>query len=356
MRTSEEIWTKMRLSLLGLESLAFWGLGLLTASALTAQQDGSSEAEGSETQAPDIEPLLPQEGLLRSETWVELGRRTLENTVDYLPRMVGALIVLAAFYLLSRIGARLMRGLLKRTSSDPALVEIVTKIVRYGVLVLGAIMAISQAGIAVGPLLASVSVLGLAVGLAAQDGLSNLVAGLTILWDRPFKIGDRVSVADTYGEVASISIRTTIIRTLEQRELIIPNSEVIDGVIVNHSRTPDLRLSIPIGIGYGEDPREAREALLAVAADHPQVDQERESTVVVTELADSSVNLELRVWLKDPKTERPTLFDLLEQSKLALDEAGIEIPFPQRVLHLETADGLEKVQDATAAQPVEPAS
>jgi small conductance mechanosensitive channel len=195
-------------------------------------------------------------------------------------------------------------------------------------------MAVSQAGITVGPLLASVGVLGLAVGLAAQDTLSNLVAGFTILWDRPFRTGDRVTIAETYGEITNISIRTTTVRTPAHRELIIPNKEVIDTVIVNHSRTPQLRLSIPVGIGYAEDTNQARKALIAAARDSEYCDLDQEPAVVVTELADSSVNLELRVWLRDPRSERPAFFDLVERAKRSLDEAGIEIPFPQRVLHM----------------------
>ena len=296
----------------------------------------SAQAQESEDSTLTVEPLLPEEGLLRSETWTALGQQLLANVVDYAPRVVAALVVFAVFLVLSRVAARLVKGVLGRTASDPALGGILSRVAFYTLLVLGLVMAIAQAGIAIGPLLAGASVFGLAVGLAAQDSLGNLVAGLTILWDRPFRLGDRVTVGDTYGEVTSISIRTTTVRTPGHRELIIPNRDVIDGVIINHSRTSELRLDVPVGIGYAEDIDRARKVLLAAADESDFVDPERGSDVVVTALGDSSVDLQLRTWLADPATERPALHELTEKAKKALDEADIEIPFPQRVLHLES--------------------
>ena len=295
-------------------------------------QEVASEGEA----AIEVEPLLPAEGLFRPETWVSLGERLLTNVVDYVPRLVAALILLVLFLIMSRVAARIVSGVLRRTQADPALVGILSKICFYSIFLIGAIMSIAQAGIAVAPLLASVSVIGLAAGLAAQDSLSNLVAGLTILWDRPFRLNDRVTLADTYGEVTDISVRTTTVRTPGHLELIVPNKDVIDGVIINHSRTADLRLDVPLGIGYGESIDDAREALLQAARKSDYVDHERQGQVVVKGLGDSSVDLELRAWLRDPVDEMQARFDLVERAKKALDAAGIEIPFPQRVLHLET--------------------
>ncbi|REJ73805.1 MAG: mechanosensitive ion channel family protein [Acidobacteria bacterium] len=313
-------------------------LALLAPDAVAAQPQAAETlaAEGAEA-APEVEPILPEEGLLRPETWVSLFDQLLAKTVDYAPRLFAALIVFLVFWILSGVARRLIRTVVGRTKASPALVNILSRLARYTILILGGIMAISQAGFAVGPLLASVSVLGLAVGLAAQDSLSNLVAGLTILWDRPFSLGDRVTLDDTYGEVTDISIRTTTVRTPSHRELIIPNQEVITNTIINHSRTTDLRLDIALGIGYGEDFDEARRVLIEAAEGSDHTDPERPVKVVMTELADSSVNLELRVWIKDPHKEKPAGFDLLERAKKALDGAGIEIPFPQRVLHLESS-------------------
>lgn len=299
-----------------------------------------AEAEPQGEQAGDLPQLFPEDGLLRAETWVALGQRMLTKAVDYLPSALAALMVFLVFLFLSRVVRRLVTSVLSRTAADSALAGIVSKVAAYGVLVLGTIMAISQAGISVGPLLASVSVIGLAAGLAAQDSLSNLVAGLTILWDRPFRLADRVTIADTYGEVTDINIRTTTIRTPGHRELIIPNREVIEDVIINHSRTSQLRVDIPVGIGYGENIEAARQVLIEAGSTSDYADPNRDVGVVVTGLGASSVDLELRVWLKDPAREKPATFELTEKAKVALDDAGIEIPFPQRVLHLETVPQL----------------
>jgi small conductance mechanosensitive channel len=129
---------------------------------------------------------------------------------------------------------------------------------------------------------------------------------------------------------------------VDQLDTILPNKEIINQKIINHTLNPMMRLGIPVGIAYEEDTRRAREVLLAAVAGHELLLDEPAPQVVVTALADSSVNLELRVWLRDPYSERQAICALLELTKIALDEAGIEIPFPQRTLHLPEAVRLER--------------
>jgi small conductance mechanosensitive channel len=284
-----------------------------------------------------IQPLLPSEGLFRGETWVALGERLLARTVDFLPSLLAAILVLAFFVVASRLAARLLRRALQMPHVDPALVQVLPALLRYAVLGLGLIMALSQAGFQVGSLLAGVGVAGLALGLAAQDTLGNLVAGFSLLWDRPFRIGDRVTIAEIHGQVTQIGLRSTRLRTPEELDVILPNREVVNQVIVNHTLTPNLRLAVPFSVGYREDVARVRSTLLAAIAGQPGVRDSPAAEVVVTALGDSAVALELRVWLVDPATERPTLSSLLELTKRALDGAGIEIPFPQRELHLAAA-------------------
>jgi small conductance mechanosensitive channel len=183
------------------------------------------------------------------------------------------------------------------------------------------------------------------VGLAAQDSLANLVAGLTILWDRPFHIGDNVTIAGTYGQVRQIGLRTTRLLTVDQVDAILPNKMVINEKILNHTLTPHLRVNVPVGIGYAADIGAARQALLAAVDGHPQLAQDPAPKVVVKELGDSAVQLELRAWLRDPHKEREVFYELLELAKVTLDQAGIEIPFPQRTLHLADPGGLERLTE-----------
>jgi small conductance mechanosensitive channel len=305
----------------------------LQASAAQTQLPGVPRGDGEPPAEPAIAPPLPTDGLFEPETWMALGTRLVVRLVDAIPSLLTALLVLAFFLALAWLSSRLMRGLLHRTGADPALETVVSNLVTYVILIFGALMAAAQAGLQVGSLLAGVGIAGLAIGLAAQESLANLVAGLTILWDRPFRTGDNVTIAGTFGEVVEIRIRTTRVRTFDRRHVILPNKMVIEDKIINHTMSPELRLDVPLGIAYGEDIRRAREVLLESVAGHPMLEETNRHEVVVIGLGESSVDLELRVWLRDPRQERRAFVDVIERAKLALDAAGIEIPFPQRTLH-----------------------
>lgn len=297
-------------------------------------EEGAGEA-GDEGVFPETppEPMITRE-LFDPNAWPGFGQALLERLILWLPNLFATLVVLVIFFVLYRVLDGVTRRVMGRTRADPAAQEITSRLIRYVVLGLGLVMAASQLGFNVASLLAGVGILGLAIGLAAQESLANLVAGLTILWDRPFRIGDHVTVSDTFGKVQEIGLRTTRIRTVTQLDVILPNKEIINQKITNHTLNPMMRLDIPVGIAYGEDTREARRVLLAAVEGHELLLEKPESEVVVTELADSSVNLHLRVWLRDPYKERQATVELIELAKIALDEAGIEIPFPQRTLHL----------------------
>lgn len=309
--------------------------------------EAQDQADASSDQPPE-RPLLTKE-MFQPGSWPGLWQRLLERFVAWLPSLLAALLVLVAFFVLHRVLAGVLRRLMARTRADPAAQAIALRLTRFAVLGLGLVMAASQLGIDVASLLAGVGILGLAVGLAAQDSLSNLVAGITILWDRPFRIGDNVTVSGTFGKVQEIGLRTTRIRTVQQLDAILPNKEIINQEIINHTLNPMMRLGIPVGIGYGEDTREARRVLLEAVRGHELILEKPEPQVVVTALADSSVNLELRVWLRDPYAERQATFEMVEIAKIALDEAGIEIPFPQRTLHLPEGVRLVREKEGTKA-------
>ncbi|MFW6175398.1 MAG: mechanosensitive ion channel family protein [Acidobacteriota bacterium] len=315
------------------------GLGELLGGGRQPEEEGQPGEEGAQPEErPRILPDRPPErelldALFDPGTWPALARVLVVRLVEWLPSVLAALIVLVAFVVFHRVLSGVLRRVMHRTRADPAAQEIAGRLTKYLVLGLGLLAAASQLGIQVGSLLAGLGILGLAVGLAAQDSLSNLVAGLTILWDRPFRIGDNVTVSDTFGKVQHIGLRTTRIRTVEQLDTILPNKEIINETIVNHTLNPMMRLGVPLSIAYKEDTREARRVLLEAVRGHELLLDRPEPKVVVTALADSGVELQLRVWLRDPFTEREATFAMLEIAKIALDEAGIEIPFPQRTLH-----------------------
>lgn len=264
--------------------------------------------------------------------------------VTFGPRLVVALLVMLGFWLLFRITRRPLRVTLVHTGVHAKLVDLlIDNVYRYALMVFGLVMALSQLGIDVGAAVAGLGVAGLAVGLAAQDTLANTIAGLTIFWDKPFVVGDWVTVAGEYGMAQDITLRSTRIRTPRNTYVVIPNKRVIDEVLENDSKHGEMRIDVPIGIAYKEDTHAAREALLKAVAGVPGVLRDPAPSVVVEACADSSVNLLLRVWLAEAGDRQASHFAVMEVAKRALDAAGIQIPFPH--LQLFWDDVEERVID-----------
>jgi small conductance mechanosensitive channel len=197
------------------------------------------------------------------------------------------------------------------------------------------ILALDQLGFNVTSLLAGLGVAGLALGFAAKDTLANFIAGMTILWDRPFRVGDRVEADGEFGQVKKITLRSTRIHTNDNRVVIIPNQNIVNNKIINHTMQASLRKVIVFGIAYEADIGRAREVVIGLLRGDDRVRERPPPEVVVTELADSSVNMALRFWLKNPHLEVPLEFEYLEKVKLALDGAGIRIPYPHVTLRVE---------------------
>lgn len=299
----------------------------------------SSQAPAAPATAPRPEtPQQRQDRLLvqalrhQGGGWSAIRQRTMSKLIDFIPAFGASLLVMVGFYFLYRVVTRLLHGLMRRSRAHPAVLDIGVRLTKFFILGFGFVMAASQLGFQVGSVLAGLGIVGLALGLAAQDSLANLVAGITILWDHPFRIGDNVTIAGTYGQVKEIGLRTTRILTNDRIDAILPNKDVINQKILNHTLTPQLRLGVPVGIGYEEEVEEARRALLAAVDGHPKLLPDPEPKVVVKALGESAVELELRVWLRDAHAEREVFFELLELVKRTLDEAGIEMPYPQRTL------------------------
>jgi small conductance mechanosensitive channel len=190
------------------------------------------------------------------------------------------------------------------------------------------------AGAEIAPVVGALGILGLAVSLAAQDTFSNFIAGIILLMDRPFRIGDWVKVGEEFGQVEGLTLRTTRLRTPDNESVAIPNAVVAGGEIKNLSAGGPLRLRIPVGVAYRHDTAEAKEALWPVVRRHPRVLAEPEPALLVTALGDSSVEITLVVWIaQEDIPDYPVITaEILEAAKAALDAAGIEIPFPQQTV------------------------
>jgi small conductance mechanosensitive channel len=173
---------------------------------------------------------------------------------------------------------------------------------------------------------------GLAVGLALQGSLANFAGGVMILLFKPFKVGDLITAQGHTGNVKEINIFVTTLLTPDNKTVIIPNGPLSNGDITNFTTDGKIRVDLVIGIGYGEDIKQARETLLTAMRNTPKVLASPEPSVNVLELADNSVNLAVRPWA-DPADYWDVYFGVTEACKEALDNAGIDIPYPQRVIH-----------------------
>lgn len=269
-----------------------------------------------------------------------------------LPRVMTAIGALVAFWLLHRAASPLLRRALLRAQFDTGLVDLlVGGLVKGTLVVLAFITAASQLGVNVGAALASIGVVGIAVGFAAQETVANMIAGFLVFWDRPFKIGDYIATQDRYGRVTEITMRTTRIRTMENTFVVIPNKQITGDMLVNHSMYGATRINVPVGIAYKESISAARDVLLPAVRAIPGVLTDPAPDVVAAGLGASSVDLSVRVWISDAAIERPTFFRVVEASKHALDAAGIEIPFPQVQVSFDDIGGavLQRLQSLTTA-------
>ena len=206
------------------------------------------------------------------------------------------------------------------------------------------LLALFNMNINITPLLAGASVAGVAISFAAKDTLSNLIAGVLLILDRPFEVGDRIELwsaparQSTWGDVTEIGIRATKIRTPDNILIIIPNNQIMQRDIINYTASgPTIRLRIPIGIGYDADVEQVKGICLEVAAASEQVEASPAPVCILRAFGTSSVDLELRVWLKDGRQRRAVEDMITEQVKMRFDAADIEIPYPKRDLYIRQA-------------------
>ena len=213
---------------------------------------------------------------------------------------------------------------------EESLQKFLSNLMRWGLKILLIVTIIGALGIETTSFAAILAAAGLAIGLALQGSLANFAGGVLIMIFKPFKIGDLIEAQGEKGVVKEIEIFTTKLNSPDNKEIIIPNGTLSNGNITNYSTERTLRANITIGIGYDEDIKKAKAILLKVLTDNPKVLSEPAPTINVSELADSSVNFSLKPWATN-EDYWDVYYSTLENSKLALDEAGIEIPYPHSV-------------------------
>jgi len=252
---------------------------------------------------------------------------------EYLIKFLVALLIIVIGKFVAKLIRKATEKVLQKKGVDQIVISFVGGMI-YGLAVLiSFIVAISHLGFNTSSLVAIVGAAGLAIGLALQGSLSNFASGILLISFRPFKSGDFVELAGTAGVVEELHIFSTKLKTPDNKTVIIPNGAITNGNIINYSSKPIRRIDLIIGVSYNANLADTKAILTKIANAHPLVLKDEEITIGVSELADSSVNLVVRPWVK---TENywPVYFDLLETIKTELDNAGIEIPFPQLAVHV----------------------
>jgi small conductance mechanosensitive channel len=262
-----------------------------------------------------------------------LGGKLAAWAATALPNLLASLVlVIGGWWLAAWAHHTLGRFLDRHARIDVTLRSVIASLVRYTILILVLVAALGQLGIQTTSVLAALGAIGLAIGLALQGTLANVAAGIMLLWLRPFKVGDYIEAGGIAGTLQEVGMFACEIRTWDGIFQFVPNAELWNKRLINYSRLPTRLVDLKFGIAYGDSIGKGREALMTVAQSDERVHPEPPPQVFVSELGDSAVVLGLRVWA-DTAEYWPLRRALTEQGKLALEEAGLTIPFPQRDVH-----------------------
>ena len=253
--------------------------------------------------------------------------------IDFAIKLVVALAIIFIGKFVANLVRKGVVKVMRLRGMDEAIISFLSSLL-YGMLfVIVLIAAISHLGFNTTSLVAIVGAAGLAIGLALQGSLSNFASGVLLIILKPFKSGDFIDVAGVSGIVEEIHVFSTKLRTGDNKAVIIPNGKITSSTITNFSTKPERRLDLVIGVSYEADLAVTKALLTKLTNEHELVMKEKEIVIGVQELAESSVNFVVRPWVKSGDYW-PLHRDLLEKIKVALDEAGIEIPYPQLSLHV----------------------
>jgi small conductance mechanosensitive channel len=249
---------------------------------------------------------------------------------------INVAIAVAIFYVGKMFISLVVRGLrkvMRRQEIDKTLETFVCNLVRMVLLVVVVIAAIGQIGIQTTSFIAIFGAAGLAVGLALQGSLANFASGVLIVLFRPYRVGDFIEAAGISGVVEQVQILTTVLKTGDNKQIIVPNGQIMDSIITNYSANDTRRVDMVVGVSYGDDLDKVRDTIKELVAAEERILAEPECTIAVSALADSSVNFVVRPWVKTTDYWG-VMFDLTEAIKKRFDKEGISFPFPQQDVHL----------------------
>ena len=275
------------------------------------------------------------------------AQETIVNMVsgfwDRLPYIVVGLVVFGAFLVGASIVRRIARASIEKAGYDVMIASLLSRVSYYAILVAGFFVSavVVFPDLSPGDLVTGLGIGSVALGFAFKDVLQNLFAGFLILLYRPFRIGDQIRIDEFEGTVEEISVRATKIKTYGSERVVVPNAELYMNSVLVRTAFEKRRTELVIGIGYGDDPERARDVLLKTLRDTKEVLEEPAPSVAFTDFGDSSVNLKVFYWTASDQSSASKATDkVLVAAKKALDDSGIDMPFPHRVVEIKGADSV----------------
>lgn len=265
--------------------------------------------------------------------WAGLYEKFQSVGVDFGIKIIAAIVIFFVGRMVARIVSKAIRKLMEAQKVDKILETFVSNLAYWALMMFVIIAAINQMGIQTTSLIAIMGAAGLAIGLAMQGSLANFAAGVLIVMFRPYKVGDFVEAAGIAGSVVQVQILTTILKTGDNKQIVVPNGQIMGSIITNYSANDTRRVDFTIGIGYDDDIDKARDTIQSLVDADDRILKDPACLIAVSELADSSVNLAVRPWVKSGDYWG-VYFDLTEAIKKRFDKEGISFPFPQQDVHL----------------------
>ncbi len=261
--------------------------------------------------------------------WNSLRMLGMEFTI----KVVVAIIIFYVGRIIARLATKMLRNVMQSQEVDKILESFVCNFVYWALMLFVIIAAINQIGVQTTSLIAVMGAAGLAVGLALQGSLANFASGVLIVMFRPYRVGDFVEAAGISGTVLQVQILTTIMKTGDNKQIIIPNGQIMGSIITNYSANDTRRVDMTVGVSYDDDLDKVRNTLRDLVNADSRILKDPECLIAVAALADSSVNFTVRPWVKTGDYSA-VMFDLTEAIKKRFDKEGISFPFPQQDVHV----------------------
>ena len=269
--------------------------------------------------------------------WTEILTMVKTSGINFGMNLLLALVIFFVGRIVARAISNGLKKVMHANEVDDTLESFVGNLVYWALMTFVIIAAITKLGIQTASLIALLGAAGLAVGLALQGSLANFAAGVLIVMFRPYRVGDYVEAAGIAGSVLQVQILTTILKTPDNKQIIVPNGQIMSSIITNYSANDTRRVDMVVGVSYSDDIDKVRSTIQELVNADSRILKDPECMVAVAELADSSVNFNVRPWVKT-EDYWGVMLDLTEAVKKRFDKEGISFPFPQQDVHIYKTD------------------